>query len=141
MNILVPLRQAVVSTADITAMLGTYLGGPSVHTRRPAPAEAEYPMAIIGPIIAKTDEDGINSYRPVVVIDVSTYGEQTNEFRVVDEIADAIFRLFHRQRDAIAVAGWSVTSIIARGPSPAPADDDTRVGRRVTLTIQLYAKN
>lgn len=93
----------------------------------------------IGPIIARTDEDGINTSRPIVVIDINTYGEAVAHYRAVEAVADEIYSLFHRQRRAIEVAGYSVTQIVASGPSPAPADDDQHIGRRVTLTIHLFA--
>ncbi|PWJ81482.1 hypothetical protein C7441_11013 [Pseudaminobacter salicylatoxidans] len=139
LEVLAPLRAAIIANAAITAKLGKYLGAPSVHTRRPVPVDAGYPMVTVGPIIARTDEDGINTFRPVVVIDINTYGEAAEHYRNVEAVADVIYAMFHRQRTAITVAGYSVTQITASGPSPAPADDDQHVGRRVTLTIRLFA--
>lgn len=138
LEVLVPMRAAIIASAAITAKMGKYQGAPSVHTRRPVPADAGYPMITVGPIIARSDEDGINNFRPVVVIDVNTYGEAAAHYRDVEAVADMIYAMFHRQRP-IAVAGYSVTQITASGPSPAPADDDTHIGRRVTLTIRLFA--
>lgn len=138
LEVLVPLRAAIIANAAITAKLGKYQGAPSVHTRRPVPVDAGFPMITVGPIITRSDEDGINSHRPIVVIDVNTYGEAAAHYRDVEAVADMIYAMFHRQRP-ITVAGYSVTQITATGPSPAPADDDQHVGRRVTLTIRLFA--
>lgn len=138
LEVLVPLRSAIIANTAITAKLGKYQGAPSVHTRRPVPVDAGYPMITVGPIITRSDEDLINGYRPIVVIDVNTYGEAGAHYRDVEAVADMIYAMFHRQR-AITVTSYSVTQITASGPSPAPADDDTHIGRRVTLTIRLFA--
>lgn len=138
LEVLVPLRTAIIANAAITGKLGKYQGAPSVHTRRPVPVDAGFPMITVGPIITRSDEDGINSFRPVVVIDVNTYGEAVAHYRDVEAVADMIYAMFHRQLP-ITVSGYSVTQITASGPSPAPADDDQQVGRRVTLTIRLFA--
>lgn len=138
LEVLVPIRAAIIADAAIVAKLGTYQGAPSVHTRRPVPVDAGYPMVTVGPIITRSDEDGINSFRPVVVIDINVYGEAAAHYRDVEAVADMIYAMFHRQR-AISVAGYSVTQITASGPSPAPADDDTHIGRRISLTLRLFA--
>lgn len=139
LDILTPLRTAIIAVTAITSKLGTFNGSASVHTRRPAPEGATFPMVMIGPIVTRSNEDGINSFRPVIVIDIGIYGEAVAHFRDVETVAEAIYGLFHRQRDAITVTSYSVIDIVAQGPSPAPVDDLSRVGRRVTLTIRLYA--
>lgn len=138
LEVLVPLRAAIIANAAITGKLGLYQAAPSVHTRRPVPVDAGYPMVTVGPIITRSDEDGINTFRPVVVIDINVYGEAAAHYRDVEAVADMIYAMFHRQRP-ITVADYSVTQITASGPSPAPADDDQHIGRRVTLTIRLFA--
>lgn len=138
LEVLVPIRAAIIANAAITAKLGKYQGAPSVHTRRPVPTDAGFPMVTVGPIITRSDEDGINTFRPVIVIDINVYGEASAHYRDVEAIADMIYAMFHRQR-AITVAGYSLTGIRCTGPSPAPADDDTHIARRVTLTLRLFA--
>ena len=139
LEILSPLRSTIVSMTAITSKLGTYNGSPSVHTRRPVPEDAGYPMIVIGPIAARGDEDGVNDSRPVVVVDLNTYGEQTEQYREVEEVADLLYQLLHRQRAAITVDNFSVIDLRCSGPVPAPVDDVSRVGRRVTLTARLFA--
>jgi hypothetical protein len=97
-------------------------------------------MVVIGPNIARTDEDGVSDFRPVLVIDINAYGPQPDSYRNVEAVGDLIYSLFHRQARALQVAGYGVTDIRCTGPSPAPVDDESRVGRRVTLTIRLRAK-
>lgn len=139
LDVLPGLLAALLDVDDLVALHGTEEGDPSLFTRRPISPDAGYPATVIGPVIAITDEDGINDYRPVVVIDISTYGEQKVQYRAVEQIAGMVRSRFHGRRD-VQVQNYSVTRIRCSGPSPAPVDDAARVGRRVTLTILLYAK-
>ncbi|RVC47579.1 hypothetical protein EN781_00130 [Mesorhizobium sp. M4A.F.Ca.ET.090.04.2.1] len=134
------LRAAIIANTAIANLHGLFNGEPSVHTRRPIPADAVAPSTVIGPIAALLDGDGLSDYRPTVSIDISTYGEQSKDLRTVDSIAEKIRLLFHRQPQALTVNLYKVVMIRARGPVPAPVDDDTDVGRRVTLTIDLFAQ-
>lgn len=135
-----PIRAALVAEADITGELAAYKGSYPIFTRRPAPADAPYPMILVSSDITATDVDGIADYRPVQVRDIAVYGKNdtAEHYRQVEDIARAVRELFHRQSDAIAVSGWGVTQITASGPRPAPTDDEQTVGRVVELTVQLY---
>ena len=139
LEILAPLRTAIIAESFITSRLGSYQDGPSVHTRRPIPQDAEYPLIVVGPIAARGEEDGINTFRPIVMLDLIAYGEQDHHYRDVEEVAEALYHLFHRQRAAITVTDYHVVSLLCTGPIPAPVDDDSRVGRRVSLTARLFA--
>lgn len=141
LEILKPLRTAIVNSSDIVGQLGLFNSAPSVHTRRPLPAEAEFPAIAIGPVVFRTNSDGINDYRPTVVIDIAVYGEEEKHYRAVELTAERLYTLFHRQNRSIDVTNYSVTQILAEGPQPAPVDVAGRVGRRVTLMISLYARD
>lgn len=140
LEILAPLRTAIVNTSSITSKLGLYKTSPSVHTRRPVPPEAKYPMVLIGPMVARNDQDGINYFAPVAILDLMVYGTQKDHYRKVEQVSELLYQLFHRQRGAITVEDYSVTDLRCSGPSPAPVDDDTLVGRRVSLTARLFAR-
>jgi hypothetical protein len=132
------IRSAIIANAPIVALLGEYENAASVHTRRPAPQGAAYPMVIIpSENAAASDEDALRTQRPVLQRDVLVYGENPKHYREVDEAAELIFQLFHRQRFAISVPGWHVIDIVARRPMAAPTSDEKRVGRMVPLTIRL----
>jgi hypothetical protein len=138
LDVLPGLRAAILAAPAITSKLGVYNGAPSVHTRRPVASDAPYPMVVISKV-TRTDNDGISDFRPLQVVDINTYGPQPEAFRDIEKVAELIYVLFHRQSN-IVVPGYSVTDIRCKGPSPAPVDDETKVGRRVTLTIRLFAK-
>lgn len=135
----IPLRTALVGHSPITALLPAYKGSFTVFTRRPAPSDATYPIIMVSPDISSTEEDGINDFRPIQERDITVYGKNDNaaNYRTVEQIGYLIRELFHAQRRSITVSGWGVVAINARGPIPAPTDDDATVARMVSLTIQL----
>lgn len=139
MNPSAPLRTALVGAAPITALLGIFSGAPSVHTRRPVPSTAGYPMIITAGDVAVSDEDALADSIPVITRDISIYGEAVAHFRDVESLGYLVRDLFHRQHFAISVPGHEVIDITATGPFVAPTSDDQYVGRMVTLRIRLQA--
>lgn len=133
------LYLALTDDLYITSRLGSFMS-PSVHTRRPVPEGAEYPMIVVNPDTSITDEDGLVSRRPILVRDVIVYGEQDGQYRVVEELGYYLRSKFHRRRDALTVSGYHVVDILVTGPTPAPTDDFNHVARAVTLTIRLEAE-
>ncbi len=130
----------VVADVDIAALLGVYAGAPSIHTVRPVPSSAKYPLVIIGPELGRGgSEDGINDHRPLLVLDVITYGQNPSDYLAVEEIAERLFTLFHRSQ-LLIIPNYSTTSVTAFGPAPASTDDEKEIARRVTLSIELRAK-
>jgi hypothetical protein len=137
------IRSALIDETEISSHLALCEGEPGVFTRRPVPAEAEYPMVIVNDPAALGDEDGVNSDRPVWMGDVAFYGRVAapgspeDQTRIVQQIALRARLLFHRQRFALQVEGFHVIDIRASGPVPGPVDDDKEVGRVVSLIIRL----
>lgn len=140
MDLAAPLYAALSADAVITALLGTFLSGPSIHTRRPVPEGAEYPMLIVSANVGVTDEDGLVSRRPVLVRDIIAYGEQDGQYRTIETLGELLRTKFHRQRHAFTISGFHVVDVVATGPIPAPTDDFNHVARVVTLTIRLLAE-
>jgi hypothetical protein len=130
------LYAALINEDSIVSRLGTFMS-PSVHTRRPVPEGANYPLIVVTPNVSISDVDALTSRRPVVICDIITYGEQDSQYRVVEEVSYLVRELFHRKRDSLSVAGFYVVDVVASGPIPAPADDFQHVARAVTLTVRL----
>lgn len=137
LNLVAPIRVALVADSDITDLLGTYQGNPSIHTRRPVPEQAMYPMLVISSSVAIGDFDGLKSNRPIAVHDVIAYGQKDDSYRVVEELGYLLRNKFHRNRTVISVPSYNVVSLVASGPIPAPVDDIKFIGRVVSLTVQL----
>lgn len=138
-DLAVPLRQALLADSAVTGKLAAYNGSFPIFTRRPTPTDAPYPVVVVSPDVAITDQDGIDDFRPVQTRDIAVYGQNdtADHYRDVESIAYAVRELFHSNRLAISVPNWFVVMINAQGPIPAPTDDDQTVGRLVTLQIQL----
>ena len=131
------LRDALIDAPTIYPSLASWQGEPAVHTRRPVPPDSGYPMIVVSPDVAITDEDGLNSDRPVVVRDILIYGQQPAHYRTVESLGYAVRGLFHRARNSLSPAGYHVIDVRAQGPFPAPTDDENTVARAVSLTIRL----
>lgn len=135
-----PLADALYTNTPLLALLPVYKSPKkTIFTRRPVPSDANYPMIVISPDISLTDADGISDFRPIQERDIVAYGlnDTSEKYRVIEQLGYMLRDQFHRQRDAITVSGWSVVGITARGPFPAPTDDDKTVARLVSLSIQL----
>lgn len=132
-----PIRTAMIEHEPIISLLGQWKGEPAIHTRRPVPGDSPYPLILINPPSAIGDEDGLTSDRPFALVDVAAYGRQPDQLREVEKLGFAMRRLFHRNKFALVMVGYSIIDIRAAGPMPAPVDDAKTVGRMVTLTIRL----
>jgi hypothetical protein len=138
-----PIRAALIGEASIADQLSKWKDAPAVFTRRPVPDEATYPLAIVNPDAAISDDDALNSERPIVVRDIVFYGRKApagdplDQTRIVEALGFRARALFHRQKFSVRPAGFSVIGIVAAGPFPAPVDDEGTVGRLVSLTIRL----
>lgn len=139
LNLAGPLRDALIANGDITALLGTWEGEASIHTRRPVPDGAGYPMGIVNPDVSIGDRDWLTSRRPIVTRDIVWYGQQPGQYRDVEALGYLTRDLFHRKRFSITVPGFHVMQIIASGPHVAPTDDEKTVARAVSLSIHLEA--
>lgn len=145
LNLSIPLRNAVLGMSSITDLLGTWSNEPSVHTRRPLPDDATYPCVAISPAVFITNQDALDTFRPVGMWDLATYAEATrmvggrmvDGYRELEEIAYALFEGFHRQKHVLLVESYSIIDIVASGPTLAPSGNDRLLGRVVPLTIRL----
>lgn len=137
LNLAGPIRSALIGFAAIADELAEYGGEPAVFTKRPIPGDATYPLILVGPDIAITDEDALNSARPIVVRDVTIFGEQPDQYRIVEAMGYLARGLFHRKRFAVVVPNFHVVEIVAHGPVVAPTDDDNHLARLVSLRFRL----
>lgn len=141
------IREALLDEALIAGELAVYADSRAVFTRRPVPEDAGYPMVLINPPAALTDEDGLTSDRPVWMGDVLVYGLKgapgtaEDQTRTVEQLGFRVRNLFHRQRWALQVGGFHVIDVRASGPVPAPVDDDKEIGRAISLIVRLRRGN
>lgn len=137
LDLSINIRDALLLDPLIVAAISSWLGSPSIHTRRPIPESVSYPLIIVSPDIGITDEDGLTSTRPVVQRDIICYGLQPSQYRTVETVGYYLRELFHRKPAVLIVSGYHVIDIQARGPSIAPVDDEAHCARMINLFIRL----
>ena len=138
----VPLREAIVGNAGITALLPAYKGSYPVFTRTPVPNDAPSPRLVISPNLVTTHEDGICDIRVRVEREIYVSGENDRDWQRVDQIARQLVTLFHRKRQSLSLQdGWRVTNIIASTYGLPPIDaNDLAVQMAVRLAITIAAR-
>lgn len=115
----------------------------AVYTRLPVPEGATHPCVVIPFNSVTTNQDALINKRTVIIRDVMVYGNvgapgsADDQTRVVDEVAFALRRLFHRSPDILGNQSYHVIDIVVNGPQPAPTDDDKKTGRMVNLTLRI----
>jgi hypothetical protein len=132
------IRDLIVAEPAITGLLGSYLGAPAVFTRVPVPDAAPYPMVTISRNQMQANEDGLDSYRPVLVYEISAHGRNDlppTQYRNVGTLGTLIRVLFHRRRN-VTLTDWAIIDQRCIGPTDlSPVDQITT--RSVRLTVRL----
>lgn len=136
-----PIRDVIINATSVTTQLPTYLGAPTVFTRRPVAADAPYPMIVVSSDISDNEEDGVNDLRPAIVRDIAIYhsNERAEFYRIANSIARDVRSLFHRQRTLVPPVGWGLTDVRARGPLAIGSVGDKIEGLIVSVTIRVSA--
>ena len=140
-DISVALRNAIINDPIIAPLLSTYRNSPAMFLRHPAPTGATFPYILSGSDTTVTDDDFIADEKPVIIRQISVYGEQKAHFRVVEQIARRLRVLFHRNPNSISIDGYHVIQITVQGPVDAPVADDQNTGKAVSLTVRVQPTN
>lgn len=131
------LAAVIAGNGPIAAKLGQYLGNPSVHTRRPAPDGAEYPMVMISNSTGGGNEDTLRTFRPIRQHQVTVYGLKAEQMRDVETLGEMIHDLLHRRPDLLTVDNHRVVEVVCDPPQYAPGDGDDVEGRVVQVTARM----
>lgn len=143
LDLLPALRDAVIGIPGIPELISAWHDEPSVFTRRPVPGDAADPMIIINEPTSIIDADGLTSDRPIASHDIAVYGNKgapgsdQDQTRQVEAAAYLLRQHFHRNRFSVQPSGFSVIGVRVMGPVRAPDDDDSTVGRLVSVVISL----
>lgn len=137
MNLSPALVTALLAEPSITNDIASWNAGFSIHTMKPVPVDAPYPMIVTADDTTISDEDMLSSQMPVISRDVAIYGQVDKDYRAVERLGYAVREMFHRKKRSITVTGYKVVSIECTGPISAPTDDAKQVGRIVSLRVRL----
>lgn len=125
--------------AELTGQLGTYGGLASVLTKLPLPAD--FDIDSNGPYILSVGEvavtpgaiDTKNQAGREIDRDIRCYGGLALSPATIEDVAERVRALFHRQ--SIAITGFR--TVIASVSGPIEADEEDALGRVLTVSLSL----
>jgi hypothetical protein len=139
-DVILSIRDLIVANTAITDLLASYLGAPAVFTRVPVPDAAPYPMITISRNQMQANEDGLDSYRPVLTYEISAHGRNDlppTQYRDVGTLGTLIRALFHRRRN-ITLMDWGIIDQRCTGPTElSPVDQITTRSIRLTIRASI----
>lgn len=126
----------LMTSAPLLALVSSYNSGKAIFTQSPIPPNVQAPYIVVSdPVV---DVPGVFDTKDTIgrewVRDIFCYADTDGSVAVVDEMAELVRGLFHRQHGEINVVGAAVIVARATGPEVAPTDD-TLYGRVVTVTL------
>jgi len=132
-----PLTQAVYDrmTNDgmLAGLLADYRGSPAVFTTDPAPGDAVLPYIVAAGAPVDMSFDTKLSRGRQVWRDVRCYAAADGSAGLIEQIAERVRALFHRQVITIAGFVW----LWAECSGPIVADELTAYGRIVTVRFTI----
>lgn len=129
------IRKAVYSAlstdATLTALLGTYEGSAAIFTTDPAPGDAPMPLIVATTVPARQPFDTKTTLGMQVWLDVRVYAEATGSAALIDQIAERVYDLLHRQTLTFDNRTW----ILSECTGPISVDESDAYGRIITLRV------
>ena len=119
------------SDSVLKAMLATYSGEPGIFTVDPAPGDAELPYIVAATVPVQTPFDTKTTRGRNAWIDVRCYSGATGSAQDVDEIAERVRQLLHREPLLIDDHIW----LWSECTGPTTANDSSAYGRIITLKV------
>jgi len=123
----------MVNDATLAALIATYRTGPAVFTTDPAPGDATLPYIVSAGQPVDAAFDTKTSRGRSLSRDVRCYAAADGSAALVEEIAERVRALFHRQALVIAGFVW----IWAECSGPIVADEQDAYGRIVTVRLTI----
>lgn len=125
------LYNILATDAPLVAMLALYEGEPAIFTTSMAPGDAVLPYVIIATIVSQTPYDTKTSLGRVSVVDIKCYTDESGSAILVEDIAERVRAILHRQPFLITdfVCLWSSCA------GPITIDETHAYGRLVSVTV------
>lgn len=117
----------------LTALLSTYDGEPAIFTTEPGPGDATPPYIITAAEIAQEPFDTKTTLGRIATRDVRCYTAASGSAVVVEQIAERVRTLFHRQEISVDDHSWVWTECTG----PIAADEQDAYGRIVTIRMTI----
>jgi len=132
-----PITQAVydrlANDATLAGLLADYRGTPAVFTTDPAPGDAALPYIVSAGQPMDAAFDTKTSRGRSLMRDVRCYAAADGSAALIEQIAERVRALFHRQALVIAGFVW----IWAECSGPIVADEQDAYGRVVSVRMTI----
>lgn len=132
-----PITQAVydrmANDATLAGLLADYRGTPAVFTTDPAPGDARLPYIVTAGHPVNAPFDTKTSRGRSLWRDVRCYAAADGSAALVEQIAERVRALFHRQALVIAGFVW----LWAECSGPISADEQDAYARIVTVKLTI----
>ena len=113
----------------LASMINTYNSEPAIFTVEPVPGKAKLPYIIVSGPVSDVPFDTKTSLGREQTVDIRCYTENKGSKEQVEEIAERVRELFHRQ--PITVTGYQ--NIIASCTGPIFVPEDEALGMIITV--------
>jgi len=123
----------MVNDATLAVMLADYRGTPAVFTTDPAPGDAVLPYIVSAGQPVDTPFDTKITRGRSLSRDVRCYAAADGSAALIEQIAERVRALFHRQALVIAGFVW----IWAECSGPIVADEQDAYGRIVSVRLTI----
>lgn len=125
---------AMKADTALAGMITTFRGSAAVFGQSPVPRRARRPYIVTASNLSDVPFDTLDSadgFGRDIRRDVFIYDDHPAGLVRIEQIAERVRAIFHRQR--IAPSGWrGVFTTVVSGPLPAPTDDSI-IGRVLTV--------
>jgi len=125
------LYNKLANDATLIALLAKYNGAPAIFTTDPAPDDAVLPYIVAAGNVASAPFDAKDCLGQTVTRDVRCYAAANGSAAVVEEIAETVRALLHRQQLSITGYNW----IMSDATGPITADERFAYGRIITVSV------
>lgn len=127
------LYNLLAADAELAGLISTYRGELAVFTTDPAPGDAELPYIVSAGEVAQEPRDTKTTLGRTVTRDVRCYASETGSAETVENIAERVRELLHRETFAVD----DYNCVIVNCTGPVVADEQDVYGRIVTVRISL----
>ena len=116
----------------LVGMLPSYNGEPNIFTVDPVPGDVVTPYIVTAGEASQAPWDTKNSRGRDVIRDVRCYADATGSVVIIENIAERVRALLHRQ--ALTIGGF--TWVISDCSGPIVADEAGYYGRIISLSLK-----
>ena len=119
--------------AALCGMLSKYQGAPAIFTSDPRPGDSALPCIVTAGEVTQSPADTKTSRGRSIRRDVRCYAPPSGSDQTVEQIAERVRALLHRQRMTIAGHTWMFASV----EGPITANEENAQGRIVTVIMRI----